>query len=63
MSTKDKIEEIILNNLEELNDNEPLEGHFERFEAKLKLQYGVESSCSCCICVAFNKPGIYLFFE
>jgi len=38
MNKKDKIEEIILNNLEELNDNEPLEGHFERFEAKLKLQ-------------------------
>ena len=36
MKDKDYIEEIILKNLEELNDNEPGDGHFERFEAKLK---------------------------
>ncbi len=36
MNKKDKIEELIFNNRERLNDNEPLEGHFERFEAKLK---------------------------
>ncbi len=38
MKTKDNIEEIILNNLEGLNDNEPMDGHFERFQAKLKEQ-------------------------
>ena len=38
MKTKDKIEEIILNNLKELNDFEPKEGHFERFQAKLNNQ-------------------------
>lgn len=38
MKAKDNIEEIILKNLEALNDNEPMEGHFERFEAKLKAQ-------------------------
>ena len=38
MKAKDNIEEIILKNLEQLNDNEPLEGHFERFEAKLNAQ-------------------------
>lgn len=38
MEQKDRIEELILENLEGLNDNEPMEGHFERFEAKLKLQ-------------------------
>ncbi len=38
MKEKDYIEEIILKNLEELNENEPRDGHFERFEAKLKLQ-------------------------
>jgi len=38
MKTKDNIEEIILNNLKELNDNEPMEGHFERFQAKLNKQ-------------------------
>jgi len=38
MKTKDNIEEIILNNLKELNDSEPLDGHFERFQAKLNRQ-------------------------
>ncbi|VAW22716.1 hypothetical protein MNBD_BACTEROID01-1028 [hydrothermal vent metagenome] len=32
------IEELILKNLEQLNDSEPMEGHFERFEAKLAKQ-------------------------
>ena len=39
MKANDNIEEMILKNLERLNDNEPLEGHFDRFEAKLKLQH------------------------
>lgn len=39
MKKKDKIEEIIFNNLEGLNDHEPLEGHFDRFEEKLKMQH------------------------
>ena len=39
MKAQDNIEEMILNNLEGLNDNEPLEGHFNRFEAKLNLLY------------------------
>jgi DUF971 family protein len=38
MKEKDNIEEIILKNLEELNDNEPQDGHFDRFEARLKLR-------------------------
>lgn len=38
MKPKDNIEELILNNLEGLNENEPMDGHFERFEAKLKVQ-------------------------
>jgi hypothetical protein len=40
MKTKDNIEEIILNNLKELNDYEPMDGHFERFQAKLNKQNG-----------------------
>ncbi|MEE4285288.1 MAG: hypothetical protein V2I31_04035 [Mariniphaga sp.] len=36
MKEKDYIEELILNNLKELNNDEPPAGHFERFEAKLK---------------------------
>ena len=39
MKTKDIIEELIYKNLEGLNENEPLDGHFERFEAKLKSQH------------------------
>ncbi len=38
MKAKDNIEEIILNNLKELNDHEPMDGHFERFQAKLNKQ-------------------------
>ncbi|WP_340113209.1 hypothetical protein [Maribellus mangrovi] len=39
MKEKDYIEELIANNLEALNDNEPFEGHFDRFEEKLKAQH------------------------
>lgn len=38
MKTRDNIEEIILNNLKDLNDLEPMDGHFERFQAKLNKQ-------------------------
>lgn len=38
MKERDNIEELILNNLKELNDHEPMEGHFERFQAKLNKQ-------------------------
>jgi hypothetical protein len=38
MKERDNIEELILNNLKELNDSEPLDGHFERFQAKLNRQ-------------------------
>ena len=39
MKAKDNIEEIILKNLEGLNESEPLDGHFERFQAKLNIQH------------------------
>jgi hypothetical protein len=38
MKEKDYIEEIIQNNLKELNDFEPKDGHFERFQVKLNKQ-------------------------
>jgi hypothetical protein len=38
MKERDNIEEIIMNNLKELNDQEPMDGHFERFQAKLNRQ-------------------------
>ena len=34
----DHIEDLILGNLDKFEENEPLEGHFERFEAKLVKQ-------------------------
>ena len=36
MNDKDNIEKLIIRNIRELNDNEPSEGHFERFEEKLQ---------------------------
>ncbi|MCK3684422.1 hypothetical protein [Maribellus sp. YY47] len=39
MKEKDYIEELILKNLEALNDNEPMDGHFDRFEARLNQQH------------------------
>jgi hypothetical protein len=39
MKAKDNIEELILKNLEGLNEREPLDGHFDRFEAKLNARH------------------------
>ena len=39
MKEKDNIEELIIKNIDGLNDFEPREGHFDRFEAKLKIQH------------------------
>ena len=38
MEKRDNIEELIIENIDALNDNEPMEGHFTRFEAKLNAQ-------------------------
>lgn len=38
MNNKDDIEKLISDKLDKLNDNEPLDGHFDRFEEKLKKQ-------------------------
>ncbi len=39
MKERDNIEELILNNREGLNENGPMDGHFARFEEKLKSQH------------------------
>ncbi|TNF45858.1 MAG: hypothetical protein EP310_00955 [Bacteroidetes bacterium] len=39
MKERDNIEDLILKNLRELNDMEPMNGHFERFQAKLEKQH------------------------
>ncbi len=45
MQEKDYIEKLINENLDELNDNEPMNGHFDRFAEKMNVR---------------NKPGITL---
>lgn len=39
MKKKDYIEDLIQQNIEDLNNNEPMDGHFARFEAKLNKQH------------------------
>lgn len=39
MKERDNIEDLITSRLSELNDNEPMDGHFERFQAKLNKQH------------------------
>jgi hypothetical protein len=70
MKEKDYIEEIILNNLKELNDFEPKDGHFERFQAKLNVQQKKEkfnfsivwkvAAAVVFILLAVNQANIYL---
>ena len=69
MENKDYIEELIQNNLEALNDNEPMDGHFERFEAKLKTQHKkAKNIAKCCfkklplqLCLSFWQQIRHLF--
>lgn len=73
MKEKDYIEEMILKNLEALNDNEPMEGHFERFEQKLKAQNKVrkftwKSALKVAAAVVFvllaaNQINLYFFSD
>ena len=69
MKAKDNIEELILNNLKELNDNEPIDGHFERFQAKLnkqnktrKITFGLVWKVAAAVVFVFlavNQANIY----
>ena len=69
MKAKDNIEELILNNLKELNDNEPMDGHFERFQAKLnkqnktrKITFGLVWKVAAAVVFVFlavNQANIY----
>lgn len=44
MKKEDNIEKLILDNIDMLNDNEPMEGHFARFEEKLNKQHKTNKS-------------------
>ncbi|QIA07900.1 hypothetical protein [Draconibacterium halophilum] len=46
MEKRDNIEKLILENIDALNDNEPMEGHFARFEAKLDAQHKARRTIS-----------------
>ena len=46
MEKRDNIEKLILENIDALNDNEPMEGHFARFEAKLDAQHKTKRTIS-----------------
>lgn len=39
MEEKDYIDDLIQQNIDDLNDSEPMEGHFARFEEKLNKQH------------------------
>lgn len=70
MKERDKIEDLILNNLKELNDMEPMDGHFERFQAKLdkqhktkRINFGIVWKVAAAAVFAFlavNQAVIYL---
>jgi len=70
MKEKDNIEEIILNNLKELNDFEPKDGHFERFQAKLDTRHKKKkitlnlvwkvAAAVVFVLLAVNQANIYL---
>lgn len=69
MKTKDKIEELIFENLDALNDNEPLDGHLERFQKKLgnlekksKFRFGMiwkVAAAVIFVLMAINQISIY----
>lgn len=73
MKEKDYMEEMILKNLEALNDNEPMEGHFDRFEKKLKAQNKVRritwrntlkvAAAVVFILMATNQVRLYFFSD
>lgn len=60
MENRDYIEELIQKNLEALNDNEPMDGHFERFEAKLKAQHK-KRKISLNIVLKFAAAVVFVF--
>lgn len=60
MKEKDYIEELIAKNLEGLNDSEPSEGHFERFEEKLAKQHQ-KSSFSWKVVLKVAAAVIFVF--
>nr|WP_321485770.1 hypothetical protein [uncultured Draconibacterium sp.] len=61
MEKKDNIEKLIQDNIETLNDNEPMEGHFARFEAKLNEQHKKKRTISLNIILKVAAAVVFIF--
>ncbi|WP_372648641.1 hypothetical protein [Draconibacterium sp.] len=61
MEKRDNIEKLILENIETLNDNEPMEGHFARFEARLNEQHKTKRTISLNITLKVAAAVVFVF--
>ncbi|WP_163324044.1 hypothetical protein [Draconibacterium mangrovi] len=61
MEKRDNIEKLILENIETLNDNEPMEGHFARFEAKLNEQHKKKRTISLNMILKVAAAVVFVF--
>jgi hypothetical protein len=61
MEKRDDIEKLILDNIETLNDNEPMEGHFARFEAKLNAQNKKKRTINLNIILKVTAAVVFVF--
>jgi len=61
MEKRDDIEKLILDNIETLNDNEPMEGHFARFEAKLNAQHKKKRTINLNIILKVAAAVVFVF--
>jgi hypothetical protein len=61
MEKRDYIEKLILDNIETLNDNEPMEGHFARFEAKLNAQNKKKRTINLNIILKVTAAVVFVF--
>ena len=61
MKKKDNIEKLILDNIDTLNDNEPMEGHFARFEAKLDAQNKTKKTISLNLILKVAAAIVFVF--
>nr|WP_319509779.1 hypothetical protein [uncultured Draconibacterium sp.] len=61
MEKKDNIEKLILENIDALNDNEPMDGHFARFEAKLTEQNKAKRTISLNLILRVAAAIVFVF--
>ncbi|WP_319590559.1 hypothetical protein [uncultured Draconibacterium sp.] len=61
MEKKDNIEKLILENIDALNDNEPMDGHLARFEAKLTEQNKAKRTISLNLILRVAAAIVFVF--